>query len=443
MCGIFGIFSARENRTTIEQTIEGLKLLQHRGKDGCGISYMLKTLDGVKHTVYKETGSVKDVFHNFEIPKTSMCIGHTRYSTSGTSIRSGINRIELQPINKTINGNVITIVHNGNIPGTKYHDTTMLLDTIIASKIDIETTLVNILETIPVAYCLIIMYNDKMYVVRDRFGIRPLSMGYYENGDVCISSESRPMIDCKNVREVGAGEIIRLDSTNVSRIYRHPRAVSGLCLFEILYFMNPRSLVYGNSIEFHRKRLGKILAERETTIPKSSRNYLVVGVPDSGIIAARSYSEEMCIDYEQVIKKVNECKNGEDRTFILPTQKIRELACRKKFKFSPEYINGKNIIVIDDTIVRGTVITTIIQSLREFGAQSVHIRIPAPPIVDKCELGIAIQTREELLLHNRTEEEARVQIGADSLGYLDLDDLSIFPITSYAGYFGRHIDYYA
>tara|TARA_B100001094_G_scaffold115639_1_gene111564 strand:- start:148 stop:1479 length:1332 start_codon:yes stop_codon:yes gene_type:complete len=443
MCGIFAIFSSRETTSTIAKTIEGLKLLQHRGRDGCGIAYSRKSLMEIEHAVYKGLGSVKDVFEGFENKRSSICIGHTRYSTSGSSMSSMIKHNELQPINKTIDGAAITIVHNGNIPNSRYHDTTMLLDMLVASQDDIEATLVKMLNKIPVAYSLIIMYNETLYIVRDRFGIRPLSVAYYEDGDICISSETRPMEACRNIREVGSGEIIRIDKTNISSIYSHPQAVSGLCLFEILYFMNPRSLVYGNSVEFHRKRLGRMLGQKEKNIPRNSTNFVVVGVPDSGIIAARAYCDQMNLTYIQLIKKTVQCENGEDRTFILPSQTIRERECRKKFKFSAESIQDMNIVVIDDTIVRGTVITTIIQSLRHFGARSVHIRIPAPPIVDKCELGIAIQSREELLLYNRTQEQARIQIGADSLGYLELGDLSIFPVTSYAGYFGRHIDYKA
>ncbi len=443
MCGIFGVFSARENSAPIAETIEGLKLLQHRGKDGCGIAYVSNKEVPINHNVFKELGSVKDVLGNFENKRSFMCIGHTRYSTSGASITSSIKHVELQPINKTINEKSITIVHNGNIPNTKYHDTTMLLDIIVSSSTTIENTLIDMLDKIPVAYCLIIMYNDTMYVVRDRFGIRPLSIGNYDNGNICVSSETRPMTGCRNVREVGSGEIIRINESGVTSIYTHPRAVSGLCLFEILYFMNPRSMVYGNSVEFHRKRLGVLLANKESFIQSNSSNFVVVGVPDSGIIAARAYSESMALQYDQLIKKSNQCENGEDRTFILPTQIKREHACRKKFVFLADNIRGKDIIVIDDTIVRGTVISTVIQCLRDFGARSVHIRIPAPPIVDKCDLGIAIQCQEELLLHNRTHEEAKIKIGADSLAYLELDDLSIFPVTSYAGYFGRHIDYNA
>ena len=442
MCGIFGVFNTQENSSTMTQTIEGLKLLQHRGKDGCGIAYLSKTLVSLYHEVYKELGNVKDVFDNFENKETQICIGHTRYSTSGISLNSTIKLNELQPISKTVNNTTITLVHNGNVPDCKYHDTTMLLDVILASHDDIETTLVNILDKIPVAYCLLIMYNDVLYVVRDRFGIRPLSIGT-NKGAVCISSETRPMTMCKNVREVGCGEIIRVDSSGVNSRYIHPRSVYGLCLFEILYFMNPQSMIYGKTVEFYRKRLGEIMSCKEKKFKRNTKEYVVVGVPNSGIIAAQSYSEHMGIPYEQLIEKTIDRGNGEDRTFILPTQSIRERECRKKFKFSYENIVGKNIIVIDDTIVRGTVITTIIDSLRFFGANSIHIRIPAPPIIDKCNMGIAIQTREELLLNNRTVEEACIKIGADSLCYLELDDLSIFPVTSYAGYFGRHLDYIA
>jgi len=199
--------------------------------------------------------------------------------------------------------------------------------------------------------------------------------------------------------------------------------------------MNPYSCINGLLVESFREELGRKMVEQETIIPANS-DYVVVGVPKSGLIYAKSYAKHHGLAYEQIIEKTENCENGEDRTFILINDNERQKACRKKFKYAADKIKGKKVVIIDDTIVRGTIITYIVECFKKCGAVEIHIRIPAPPVVDKCELGIAIKTKEELLMHNRTIEDVKKYLKVDSLKYLSVNDLTMFPKESYKQYFG-------
>ena len=279
-----------------------------------------------------------------------------------------------------------------------------------------------------------------MYIVRDRKGIRPLSIMENDHGWF-ISSETvafdsnkneNEITDCGVYREVLPGEIIEISCSGLKTIYRHPGALEGLCVFEILYFMDPMSILNRKRISYYREMLGKILASKEYIVDKLKNEYVVVGIPNSGICAAESFADEIGISYEPLITK-NPDYYG--RTFILSSNEKRIEACKKKFLYSDK-LKGRNIILVDDTIVRGNVIRSIIHNLREHGAREIHIRIPAPPIINRCQLGIAIKEKQALLMFNRTIQEATTFLGIDTLNFLSNEDLNkMIPVNSYREYF--------
>jgi len=437
MCGIFGIYSHTTNSELITEVINGLKLLQHRGSDGCGIAYLTSDL---KLKLLKMLGKVKDGFKDYKNSEDSfICIGHVRYSTSGKTVTENTTTTdknnELQPfIGKNKSNNLISIVHNGNIPNLKQHDTQYILDIILNSNLPVEETLISIMNNIAASYNLLIIVDKILYVMKDRYGIRPLCIGYKED-KVYVSSETRPLEYCKNIREIKSGEILKISENKVETIYIHPCSVNSLCAFELIYFMNPKSYINGQHIYSIREQLGVALATKEKIIPKKS-DYIVVGIPSSGLIAARAYAKTLNLQYIQLIKKVENCVNGEDRTFILINNTERIKACRKKFKFESDKIKNKKIILVDDTIVRGNVIKTVINSIKICEAKEIHVRIPAPPVVDRCQLGIAIQNKKELIMNNRTINEVKDILGVLSLNYLTLDELTMFPKNAYKECFG-------
>lgn len=437
MCGIFGLYSKNCSSANISAVIKGLELLQHRGKDGCGISYIK---ENNQHQLFKTLGNVKEAFKNYKNKdKTKICIGHCKYSTSGKSMSKNIKNAdkinELQPLVSNKN-KPISIVHNGNIPNIKQHDTKFLLNILLRENQDFEQNLIYMMNNIPAAFCLLIITSNNLYVVRDRYGIRPLCVA--EKNDCFFISSETCALDCENIREVLPGEILRINNNGLKTIYKYPKSINALCAFELFYFMNPKSKIKNNSIGNIRKNLGKKLANNEKLIKKES-DYIVVGVPRSGIISAKAFAEHLSLQYIQLIQKVNDCTNGEDRTFILINNEARIKACKKKFKYSNKNIIGKKLIIIDDTIVRGNVIKTIIDSLKKCGATEIHLRIPSPPVIDICQLGIAIQNKEELIMYNRTINKVKNILKVDSLNYLSLKDLEMFPKYSYKQCFGGGI----
>ena len=456
MCGIFGIYNQNKARI-INELVYRLSLLQHRGKDGVGIAYILENDLTKTIKCIKRPGLVKETFKDyFNYYETNCCIGHLKYSTSGNSVNKDphtgkpkLSISEMQPIihNDHILGanheHNIMLVHNGNIPSIKEFDTQFIFNMIINSNKSIETTLINIMNKIPAAYCFLIIVNDMMYVMRDRYGTRPLSMGILNNSyninSICISSETRALENCENIQEIPPGVIMRFDKTGYTTIYNHPKSVNGICALEIIYFMNPRSYINGILIETIREKLGKIMADKETLIPSNS-DYVVVGVPKSGIIYAKSYAKNLGLSYEQLIEKRDNCENGEDRTFILINDMERQKACKKKFKFISKKIKGKKIIIVDDSIVRGTIINYIVLCFKLCGAEEIHIRIPSPPVVDRCQFGIAIKSKEELIMYNRNVEDVKTYLKVNSLKYLSVNDLTMFPKDCYKEYFGCEID---
>ena len=437
MCGIFAIHSNNINNKNIKTLINKMKLLQHRGKDGFGISGILD--NGIMKTI-KLKGKIKN---NEDINnlKVSSCIGHIRYTTSGISLNNSEIKInEIQPLNGDISEiGEYSLVHNGNIPNIKGHDTSYVNNLLMSLNNlgNIENRLIYILENIPAAYSIVILINNTIYAMRDRYGIRPLCIGKDDN-NYYISSESCAFTrDINYCRDVCSGELLKIDKTGIKTIYKHRNSIKGICAFEILYFANEKSFIDGLYIKNIRRRLSKILALKDKNTFSSKKDYIVIGIPLTGILLGKNYAKMLNLKYEQLITK----NKNVLRTFIAVTNKDRQILCNKKFIYDKDNLKGKNVIIVDDTIVRGNVIKSIIGNLKKCGVNEIHIRIPAPPVIDICELGICIQSKEELIMYNKTINEVNIEIGSDSLKYLTLEDLmKNIPNKSYNQCFSGYMD---
>lgn len=446
MCGILGYYSKsnkkkqKEDYLVLNDFLDSLRKLQHRGRDGYGVCYFD---DNNSKNYIKNRGLIPEIDRTKLDVKINMCVGHVKYATY-TNDSENNEDMMLQPISSVKNRREITMVHNGNIPNTPYYDSKFILDNLSKDN-QIEEAIIELMNNICVSYNLIIIYDSKMYIIRDRKGIRPLSIMENDNGWF-ISSETIAFKSNENenenentgyskYREILPGEIIEISCEGLKQIYRHPDAIEGLCVFEILYFMDPLSVLKGKRIGYYRKMLGKILANNEPHLNKKkieNKRYSVVGVPNSGICAAEAYADEMGISYEQLITK-NPDYQG--RTFILASNEKRREACQKKFLYSDK-LKGRNIILVDDTIVRGNVISSIIKNLKEKGVNEIHVRIPAPPIINRCQLGIAIKKKQNLLMFSRTIQEVTLFLGIETLHFLRNEDLNeIISPSSYKEYF--------
>ena len=411
-----------------------MKKLQHRGQEGCGIAYDNSgTLN-----IHKGLGLVNYVFseeRNFNI-NTSKCIGHVRYSTSGKSkINDQAKLDECQPLLGNIEKNSFCLVHNGNIPSVDIHDTKFIINFIEkSSQNNFENKLIELIETIPCAYSLIIIFKNSLYAIRDRYGIRPLCIGKHDNS-YCVSSESCALLHYNLLREVYPGEIIKIDDNGLNTIYKSPDSQLSICAFEYLYFLRPNSICDGLSVENIRTNLGFALANNDNLTIDDE--FIVIGIPDSGIIAAKGYANKQNIQYIQAI-----CKNkNSNRTFIIPNNLDRIKACKEKFIYNQKNIINKKVIIVDDTIVRGNVMKNIVENLWLNGAKEIHIRVSAPPIINKCQLGIDIPCCEELIAYKKTIPELKNIFNVTSIQYLKYSDFTeLLPENSYKECFGQLID---
>lgn len=431
MCGIFAIYSEKNTNKNLIELINGMINLQHRGKDGYGFSLYS---NGNVISTTKNEGEIDKNLKNID-NKCKSCIGHMRYSTSGLSIKSGkIQYNEIQPLCGNINDINYVLCHNGNIPNIKQHDTTYINNKIMNSNNSIENNLINIMNEIPAAFSIVILINNNLYIMRDRYGIRPLCIGE-KNNNYYVSSESVGFNKNINyLRDVKPGEIIKINDEGINTVYVHPDGKQGLCLFEILYFLNENSFTDGLYIKNIRKQLGKLLAIKDKNY--FSNDYTVIGIPLTGICSGKSYAKQLNLNYKQLIRK----NNNVSRSFIAINDEERKNICKNKFIYDGENIKNRKIIVVDDTIVRGNVIKSIINNLYKFGAKEVHVRIPAPPVIDICELGICIQSKNELITNNRSIIEVCKDINATSLKYLLLNELQNIPKNSYDQCFSGYID---
>lgn len=427
-CGVFGI-RTRESEKLAETVYYGLYALQHRGQESCGI---VINDDGI-FTSYKDMGLVNDVFSKEvmeHMPEGTMAIGHVRYGTTG-----GSNRKNCQPIEVNHQNGKMALAHNGNLSnameirnrlelsGAIFHttsDTETIAYVITRERLtapSIEVAIQRAMEFFEGAYSLVIMSSSKMIAVRDPHGFRPLCYGKTKDGAYVVASESCALhaVGAEFIRDVAPGEIIVFSDKGVKSITEHcNKAEKKICIFEYIYFARPDSVIEGISVHDSRVCAGRLLAKK---FPADAD--IVIGVPDSGLDAAIGYSKESGIPYG-----IGMIKNKYiGRTFISPTQENR--VDQVKIKLSPvkSVIEGKRVVLIDDSIVRGTTSQRIVNLLREAGAKEIHMRISAPPFLHPCYYGTDIDSEENLIACHYSMDEICRQIGADSLGYLPLEDL--------------------
>ncbi|MBQ2094078.1 MAG: amidophosphoribosyltransferase [Ruminococcus sp.] len=426
-CGVFGIFSDG-TISPAYACYNGLLALQHRGQESCGIAV---TDDGVID-YYKNMGLVTEVFNNNILDSLpgQMGISHVRYSTAGGSVLENAQPLVMRYVKGTL-----AVAHNGNLTNAveirrELEQTGAIFQTTIDSEVicyviarerlkchSVEEAVAAAMQKIKGAYSLLVMSPRKLIAARDPHGFRPLCIGKYNNSYV-FASESAALDACgaEFVRDVEPGEIVVADGDGIRSIKPDfGEKKKSLCIFEYIYFARSDSFIDGVSVYESRKQAGRILA-REFPVEAD----MVIGVPESGIDAAIGYSEESGIPYEKAI-----VKNGYiGRTFIKPTQSDRMKSVRIKLNPIADMVRGKRVVMIDDSIVRGTTIDRIVTMLREAGAKEVHMRISSPPFMWPCYYGTDIPSRGELIACNHTIEEITKLSGADSLGYLPVECLS-------------------
>jgi amidophosphoribosyltransferase len=420
-CGVFGIYAPGVDVARI--TFFGLYALQHRGQESAGIA----TADGKKIYLHTSMGLVSQAFTEDELAELRghIAIGHTRYSTTGSS-----RACNAQPILVGTNSNTIALAHNGNIVNAKFLQEELCqqgfnfgttTDSEIIANLITSSTEKNQVDKIKYAmrrlqgaYSLVILTKDKLIGVRDPMGVRPLCLGTIDGGWV-IASESCALshIGAQFIREIEPGEIVVINKHGV-RSFTEESTRKAICIFEYIYFARPDSVIQGKLLYPARQAMGKILA-REYPVDAD----LVMGVPDSATAAGIGYSEAAGIPYcEGLIKN-----RYVGRTFIEPDQRLRDLGVKLKFNPLAETIVGKRLIVVDDSIVRGTTTPKVVSMLKKAGAKEVHLRICSPPIRHPCFFGVDMATRWELIAAQKTVPEIRDAIGADSLGYISIDGL--------------------
>ncbi len=425
-CGVFGIYSEK-TEDVAAQTYAALYALQHRGQESCGI---VVNDDGV-FSYHKNLGLVNQVFDRETLERLGtgkIAIGHVRYSTTGNS-----NVANAQPLVVRHIKGPLAIAHNGNLTnardlrevyenkGMLFHstnDTEVISYAITQERLtapSIECAVERMMNTIKGAYSLVIMSPTKLIAARDPNGFRPLSLGRYDGGYV-ISSETCAFdsIGAKFVRDIRPGEIVVIDGDGIRSIETHCGQKGTMCVFEYVYFARPDSVIQGASVHKARLRAGKYLW-REHPVQAD----IVIGVPDSGLDAALGFSRESGIPYG-----IGFIKNRYiGRTFIQPTQTERTNAVKLKLNAISDTVKGKRVVMIDDSIVRGTTSARIVRLLRDAGAKEVHVRISSPPFIAPCYFGTDIDSKDKLIACRMTEDEICRYIGADSLGYLSIESV--------------------
>ncbi|MEA3419443.1 MAG: amidophosphoribosyltransferase [Campylobacterota bacterium] len=422
MCAIVGVYGAK-NASKI--AYYSLFAMQHRGQESTGIS----AADGENIRLVKKRGLVTEVFDEaaFEILQGDCAIGHNRYSTAGSESIS-----DAQPVFARYKLGEISVAHNGNLVN-KYEVRNELIDrgAIFQTGMDTENIvhliaksqkdslvdrIKDMLNKIEGAYCLVIQSRSKMFIIRDRFGIRPLSLGKLKDGGWIVASETCAfdLVGAEFVRDVNPGEMLIFEegkepqSEQIFEPDYHP------CAFEYIYFSRPDSIIDGKNVYQTRLKMGRRLAEEEP-----AKVDLVIPVPDSGVAAAKGYAARLKVPFEMGIVR----NHYIGRTFIEPTQEVRDLKVKLKLSPIKHLIEGKSVAIIDDSLVRGTTSKQIVKMLKDAGAREVHMRIAAPEIKYPCRYGIDTPTQSELVSASFTPEEIAHNMGADSLGFLSIEGL--------------------
>jgi len=426
MCAIFGI-NGTEDASYV--TYLGLHALQHRGQEGAGI---VSTTGSPTPHEHRRKGLVGDIFHSGNLAKLKgkAAIGHTRYSTSGGNIAAN-----LQPMMMKSSLGWLAVAHNGNLTNAKTisreleadgsifqstSDTEVIIHLIARSKQkDLPTALVTALKQVEGAYSLLVLNSEFMIAARDPYGFRPLVMGELRGNPVFASETTAfDLIGAKYLREVEPGEIIvspHKSPMAFSTIRPFERKPKRRCIFEYVYLARPDSALYGESVHETRKALGRQLAKEQPALNAD----IVIPVPDSGVPAAIGFAEQSKLPFDMGIIRSHYI----GRTFIEPKQSIRDLGVKLKLNAVSQCVKGKNVVIVDDSLVRGTTSKKLVKHLREAGAKQIHMRISAPPTTHSCFYGVDTPTRTELLASSHSVDQIRDFIGADSLGYLSLDGL--------------------
>ncbi|MEZ5360439.1 MAG: amidophosphoribosyltransferase [Candidatus Zixiibacteriota bacterium] len=425
-CGVFGIYGARK---AAELTYFGLYALQHRGQESAGIVTSHK---GKLH-LYKGMGQVSDVFSDeqlFDELKGSVAVGHTRYSTTGASSITNI-----QPFLITNRDKMLAVAHNGNLTNSielktrlenqgsifqTTSDTEIVLHLVAKSKA--KGTFGKVCEAVKKlrgAFCYLFCAEDSIIAARDPWGFRPLALGKL-NGHWVVASETCAfdIIGAKYVRDIEPGEVLEISKdglrSELPKINKH----KSFCIFEYIYFSRPDSIVFGENVDKVRRRLGRLLA-REHPVDAD----IVIAIPDSANTAALGYSEQSGIKFE--IGLIRNHYVG--RSFIDPEQTIRDLDVKVKFNPVKGVLKGKRVVLVDDSIVRGTTSRKLVQLVRSAGAKEIHFRVSSPPIIAPCFFGIDMPSRKQFIANQKTIEEIRKYIKVESLGYLSVEGMLAMP----------------
>ena len=420
-CGVFGIFGA-ENAANLAYL--GLYALQHRGQESAGIA----TSDGEHIYRHAGMGKVVDVFNENNLKQLygDMAVAHNRYSTTGSSFLRNA-----QPIRVETRYGAIVLSHNGNLVNTagirsrlveKGHifqtsvDTEVIAHLIAISGLDnFKDALISALRQIEGAYSLLVMTKDTIYAIRDPNGFRPLVLGKLNDAWVLASeTTSFDIIDADYEREVKPGELLEITRSGVTSVFPFDRRKESLCIFEYIYFARPDSMIFGHSVHDMRISLGRMLA-RELPVEAD----VVIPIPDSSMHAALGYSYESGIKYD--IAMIRSHYIG--RTFIEPSQKIRDFGAKIKYNVVKSAVKDKRLVIVDDSIMRGTTMRKIIKMFRLAGAKEIHIRISAPPTKFPCFYGIDIPSHNELIAATHTIEEIKKYLRVDSIAYLTDESL--------------------
>lgn len=419
-CGIYGIYGCEE---AANFTYLGLYSLQHRGQESAGIV----TTDGERMYRYAAMGQVAQVFTREKLGELTghAAIGHNRYSTTGASFLRNA-----QPIRVESNKGSITLAHNGNIVNAwtvrgKLEQSGSIFQTTVDSEVifhlmarsgkeQLIDALSYALRELTGAYSLLVLTKDAMFAVRDPNGFRPLVFGKRSDGSYVFASETCAfdITDTEYIREVEPGELIQINKHGVSSFYPFEPKQESLCIFEHIYFSRPDSRIYDQSVYEVRKNLGRNLAKEHPVDAD-----VVVSVPDSSNVAALGYSEQSGIPFCMGLIRSHYI----GRTFIEPEQRIRDFGARIKYNVVKSALEGKRVILVDDSIMRGTTSRKIIKMIRKAGAKEIHVRISAPPTVYPCYYGIDIPTRNELIAATHSIEEIQKYLRVDSLGYMSLE----------------------
>jgi len=421
-CGVCGIFGHPD---AARLTYFGLYALQHRGQESTGIV----TSDGSKISQHKAMGLVPEVFTEkiLQDLKGHLAVGHVRYSTTGAS-----QLLNAQPFTVNHKGGTLAVAHNGNLVNTKalrdelegygsIFQTTMDTEVVVHllvrnSPKGLEAAITDTFSKVKGAYSMLLMTQDQLVAIRDPGGFRPLCLGKLNNGSYIVASETcaLDLVEAEYVRDVEPGEVLIIDKNGLKSLFPWPKQKHSFCIFEHVYFARPDSDIFGMNVYQSRKEMGKILAQ-ECQLDAD----LVMPFPDSGNYAAIGYSQASGIPLEMGVIR----NHYVGRTFIQPTQSMRDFGVRVKLNPVRSFLEGKRVVVIEDSIIRGTTGRSRIRSLRAVGVKEVHMLISCPPTRNPCYYGIDFPSNTELIAAKKSVEEIRRYLGLDTLYYLSLEGM--------------------